>query len=173
MCKEIRRVVVYLVTSVLLGASVICLADDGVVQQLDEVILQLKALEDRNSRLEEKLAKLVADSDDDKKLIQGLTQSMNSITGQIANYTTNYWPLFINCGENWEALYVAHALNVQGKVNYYFQVYASEDRSVQFKPDGTYLSGTGHVHSRSGCTNKSIDDLRDEGRTVEVIRSKP
>ena len=163
---RMKRFSVSLVACLLLGAPFVCMAEGGVVSQL-------KALEDQNKRLEEKVAKLLADSEDDKNRIRRLTQSVNSISLQLESYTTKYWPLFINCGEKWEALYVAHALNVRGNQNFYFQVFVSERRSVQFDADGNYLKGAGHLESRNGCTGKSIDELRDEGRTIEVLRSKP
>ena len=63
-------------------------------------------------------------------------------------------PDAIRCGADHSccdgAIYFAHGLG-PNQDNFYCQVFAGENRCVQFEADGRYKGGWGHYDSRRGC----------------------
>lgn len=89
--------------------------------------------------------------------------------------TNPKWPHAINCGENMNALYIltAHDSSTGKKEGaIYTQTFQKSNKQnvfnhVKFNHDGAHRNKVGGTSK--GCGDKSIDQLRKEGRTYHFI----
>ena len=82
------------------------------------------------------------------------------------------WPHAINCGSPWDALFILHGNPLNNTdFAWYVQVYQPTYRYVRFNTDLSYKDwGGDNSDSSIGCVNKSISQLREDGRTYEFIK---
>nr|VFJ89588.1 MAG: hypothetical protein BECKH772A_GA0070896_1001610 [Candidatus Kentron sp. H]VFJ92755.1 MAG: hypothetical protein BECKH772B_GA0070898_100339 [Candidatus Kentron sp. H]VFJ97588.1 MAG: hypothetical protein BECKH772C_GA0070978_100149 [Candidatus Kentron sp. H] len=86
-----------------------------------------------------------------------------------------YWPHAINCGSEWDALFILHANPIGDSTDlaYYVQVYPNEYRYVRFNADGSYYDRAGHDGSSVGCQSKPVTQLQEEDRTFYFMDEVP
>ena len=104
--------------------------------------------------------------------INQLENKVRSLEESTSSMKDSFWPHSINCGSDWDAIFMLHGNPIKrsgSELAWYVQVYPNEYRYVRFSANGSYHDRAGHNGSSIGCEKKSIDQLRLEGRTYQVL----
>ena len=65
------------------------------------------------------------------------------------------------------AMFFPHGLS-ESKGSMYCQVFSYKDRCVIFHSNGSFNYGRGDYDTRKGCEGKSLEQLKEEGRTYNL-----